>query len=360
MSHFRKNILSILLTTECNLACRYCITGSSQQENQIEIDLDFAKSGIDYFFNTTSSRWIRFYSVGEPTLAFTKMHQITEYARQKCGSALTVELQHNGTCAYSNEVRDWIKSNVDWNFISFDGLPEIHDQYRKTKDGDNTSEQIIENIIYFLKFSKNIGIRCTITEDLIYRQKEIIDYWNDLGLKYIFSKNVIPSLDKRISNKEIDFMKFAKEFVIAHKYAKTKDIFYGSGYICGFDEKAISYCRQAIPAPHLTPDGFVSSCDRACLGTTSLPELLYGEFNKKTKNIEIDGKSVKRIQNRNIYNLIPCQDCEIAPYCAGNCTGTAYQKTGNMMGIVKEYCEPIKYMYRELNWENGFFPCFHP
>lgn len=360
MSHFRKNIISILLNNECNLSCKYCITGSANQEKKIEIDLSFAKAGIDYFFETNNSRWIRFYSVGEPTLSFIKMQQITNYARKKAGNALTIELQHNGTCANSDYVRDWIKDNVDWNYISFDGLPEIHDLYRLTRNGNSSSQNILENITFFIRQGKNIAIRATITDELIHKQTEMIDFWHENGLKFIFSKNVIPSLDKNIPVNEIDFMEYAKEFVIAHKYAKSKGMFYGSGYICGFDEKSIAYCRQAIPSPHLTPDGYISCCDRACSGNTPLQKLLYGGYNEKTKSIYFNEEKIDQIRTRNIYNLPICKDCEIGPYCVGSCTGTAYQKTGDMMGIVEDYCEAIKFMYNEINWKDGLFPCFHP
>ena len=96
MSHFQKNILSILLTTECNLACTYCITTSNRFE-PFEIDINFAKAGVDYFLANSQSRWIRFYAIGKPTVAFEKMVEITEYARSKVGPALVVEVQTNGT-----------------------------------------------------------------------------------------------------------------------------------------------------------------------------------------------------------------------------------------------------------------------
>ena len=361
MSHYRKNILSILLTSECNLRCTYCILAANQYTDKLEIDLEFAKAGIDYFFSMTTSRWIRFYAIGEPTMAFDKMAEITEYAREKAGPALTIELQNNGTFAFSHDVREWVSRNVDLAYISFDGLPDVHNKYRRTRDGHRpTADRILENIRYLLDRDRFVAVRATVTSDLLYRQKEMIDFLGGMGVRYIFSKNVLPSVDTRIRVKEIDLMEYARTYVEAFKYAEAKGIYYGSCYTSGFDEKSICYCRQAIPAPHLTPDGFVSSCDRACSGTTPMPDLLYGSFDPERKEIAIDEDKVTKIRARNLYNLAPCRECEVGPYCCGSCTGTAYQKTGDIYGIVEEYCDAIRYMYREMAWNRGFFPCFHP
>jgi radical SAM protein with 4Fe4S-binding SPASM domain len=359
MSHYRKNILSVLLTTECNLDCAYCILGARHRD-KVEIGTDFARAGVDYFFDTTTSRWIRFYATGEPTMAFEKMVGITEYAREKAGSALTVELQTNGTFAFRPEVRRWASKNVDLTYISFDGLPEIQDKYRRTRGGRATASRVLENIRYLLDRSRFVAIRATVTSDLLHRQKEMIDFLGEMGVRYIFSKNVLPSVEARIVVPESDLMEYARTYVEAFKYARSKDIYYGNCYMCGFDEKSICYCRQAIPAPHLTPDGYVSSCDRACSGETSMPGLLYGKFDPESREILIDEEKVARIRARNLYNLEQCRDCEVGPYCCGSCTGTAYQKTGDLYGIVGEYCDAIRYMHREIGWNSGFFPCFHP
>ncbi len=360
MSHYRKNILSILLTSECNLACTYCITGGRQYEEHLEISLEFAKAGIDHFFETTASRWIRFYAIGEPTTAFEKMAKITEYAHSKAGNALTVELQCNGTFAFSQDVLEWVKRNVDIVYVSFDGLPDVHDKYRKTKGKKPTASLILDNIRYLLQHNRFIAVRATVTEDLLYRQKEMIDFLGDMGIRYVFSKNVLPSVNPKIQVQEVDLMEYAKTYIEAFRHAERKGIFYGNCYTCGFDEKCIYYCRQAIPAPHLTPDGFISSCDRAFSGTTPLQDLLYGRYDAENSRILISQEKVEKVRSRHLYSLATCNNCEVGPYCSGSCVGTAYQKTGDFYGIVDDYCAAIKYMYHEMGWSRGMFPCYHP
>ena len=51
MGHFRKNIISILLSENCNLACRYCYINELRRAKTEfrSISIDFAKRGVDDF-----------------------------------------------------------------------------------------------------------------------------------------------------------------------------------------------------------------------------------------------------------------------------------------------------------------------
>lgn len=49
-----KSHLAILLTTSCNLRCKYCF--ARRGEKQETIDFDFVKSGIYHFFKSTDSK----------------------------------------------------------------------------------------------------------------------------------------------------------------------------------------------------------------------------------------------------------------------------------------------------------------
>ena len=85
MGHVRKQVISLFLTTKCNLRCTYCYAykGDPVDLKDQALDFNFAKRGIDDFFRDFPSRHIRFYGGGEPTLEFELMKKITDYAREK-------------------------------------------------------------------------------------------------------------------------------------------------------------------------------------------------------------------------------------------------------------------------------------
>ena len=67
MAHCRKTQLSIFLTYRCNLKCIYCYVGEKKQY-RTTIDYQFVQRAILDFFQKYSSREIRFFATGEPTL----------------------------------------------------------------------------------------------------------------------------------------------------------------------------------------------------------------------------------------------------------------------------------------------------
>ena len=82
MAHVRKQMISFFLTTKCNLRCIYCYTYKNQdmkKEHQT-LDFNFAKRGVDDFFRDNTSRHIRFYGIGEPTLELELIKKIRDYA----------------------------------------------------------------------------------------------------------------------------------------------------------------------------------------------------------------------------------------------------------------------------------------
>ncbi len=68
MGHSRKDCISILMTTRCNLSCDYCYLTSCNLEG-MSIDLNFAKEGIKDYFSSSKSRHIRFGHISEIAFA---------------------------------------------------------------------------------------------------------------------------------------------------------------------------------------------------------------------------------------------------------------------------------------------------
>lgn len=158
--------------------------------------MEIAKAGVDYYFSNSPSRHIRFYGPGEPTQAFSLMKDIVAYAKQVAGNSLTTELQTNG--CFGSDVRSWLLDNLNIIWTSFDGEPDIQNHNRPCANG-KPSAPIIENNVKWLiekKGTRNlmIGARVTITENNIHRQRQIIDYFKELGIRYIWCDPVFPTV----------------------------------------------------------------------------------------------------------------------------------------------------------------------
>lgn len=364
MGHFRKQMVSILLTTRCNMNCAYCIT-SSNFFKTIDIDINFAMKGIKDYFEHTKYPYVRFVALGEPTQNFKALKQLYEYARRLSHGQAKFELQTNGF--FNAHTASWIAGHIDQVWLSFDGLPQIHDKLKRSKTGGPTSQKILENS-RIMQEKTSVGFRTTITSLNVQRQEEMVRFACNHGIKAIFSKLMLPPANfspehgfyRLKGTLETDIMEYAKYFVKSWKLARKLGIFIGNGYINNFDEICEFACRACAPCPHLTPDGYVSACDRATQGQTALQEFIYGRYNLAKKSIEYDNEKIKLLRDRSVYNMVQCSDCDIKFRCAGGCLGTCAQISGSMFKIIPSYCRAIKYMYKNIDWDprDGLFPYY--
>lgn len=364
MGHFRKQMVSVLLTTRCNMKCIYCVT-SCNFLKETDIDMEFAKQGIKDYFMQTKYPYLRFVATGEPTQNFNVLQKLHAYAKKISGQKVKFELQTNGV--FSRDIALWLADNIEQIWISFDGLPQVHDKLKPLKNGKPTSGIILRNL-KILNSKTSVGFRTTITKLNVYRQEEIVEFAYKIGVKAVFTKVVLPPANPALEHEfyklsdslVVDMMDYAKNFIKAWQLSLKLGVFYGNGYINNFDEICQYACRACLPCPHLTADGYVSACDRATQGNTSLQEFIYGRYDSINKKIKYDHKKIEILRSRSVDNMPECQNCPIKFYCAGACLGTSAQIKGSMFKIIPEYCRAIRYMYKHIDWDprNGLFPYF--
>jgi uncharacterized protein len=355
MGHVMKRPISVLITEECNLCCEYCVTDSPQfQKTPHTIDFDFVKRGIADHFACVPGRDLRLYSVGESTTHFDLVKEIVDYARSISSSKVNVELQTNGY--FSAEIAKWISSNIDSAWISLDGPPGINDRYRKTMGGNGSSEVVAENIKYLAE-KIAIGVRATCTNINVSSQKELLDYCKSLGVMKVASKPVMSPVGAGKDCWSVDLMEYARHFLEAWEYAPQIGVYYTCVLIFNFDYPTKYACRACLPTPHLTPDGYVSACDRAFRGDTPLKDLIYGKWLSGERKIEYDQARMNEIRQRSPEFINQCLNCMARDYCAGNCMGTGYQETGDLLGVSERYCEAILYLFEKMRPHEVSFVC---
>ncbi|WP_297141808.1 radical SAM protein [uncultured Eubacterium sp.] len=383
MSHCNKKMISFFLTTKCNLCCRYCY--NAKERNEIEehsLSLDIAKAGIDWYFETNESRHIRFYGPGEPTQEFENLRNITEYAKNhpNNGSRVTVEIQTNGV--FTENIRNWILDNVNIMWLSFDGMKEIQNFNRPLNPkfsylyNNKTSADIIESNVKWLNENKKqnnlmIGARVTITDKNIDNQIEMIDYFYDLGISYVWTNPIFYSVGKTPVCKDaekkkaysFDMNKYVDNYLLAYEYAKKKGVFWGSFLTINFDGESSYHCRCCTPlnAPHLTPDGYISACDMVVLGAEAhhMDLFIVGKWNNETRTFDLNYEKIKKLNERKSTNMEHCKNCSVKMHCGGCCLGETVNEFGVLDGQNKEKCLAIRKLFAKLG-ESEPYPYLHP
>lgn len=372
MPHCNKKMISFFLTTKCNLCCRYCYNAKERNSVQEQtIPMEIAKAGVDWYFANNDSRHIRFYGPGEPTQEFEKMKQITEYAKSHSngGDNVTAEIQTNGV--FTEDVRHWILDNINIVWLSFDGMKDIQNynrplnpKYKEVFQG-RTSGEVLENNARWLIKNKGdrdlmVGARVTITDKNINTQTEMVDYFYNLGIRYVWTNPLFYDVgqmpvckdDTKRNSYNFDMELYVDNYLRAYYYAKSKGMFWGSFLTINFDGESSYHCRCCTPlnAPHFTPDGYISACDMVVLGAEPyhMEPFIVGKWNPKTKSFDLYKEKIIKLNERRSTQMKHCQNCPAQLHCGGYCLGETVNESGKLDGqnIVK--CTAVRKLYSIL------------
>lgn len=360
-----KEQITISLTGSCNLQCIYCYMPKEDSKGGQElIDFNFCMRGIQDFFQRSTSRCIRFFAGGEPTLAFPLMKKITDAAKKLAGDDLRIELETNGY--FSDEVADWIGKNVNYLWISCDGIPEIQKSQRPCQNNPNAHEVVYQNIRRFAKQENlQFGVRATLKKVDLEQQLLMLDFFKSLGVKTVCA---FPAFQSYPNNRTetADVLAFAKDFVPAYEYAKKHGILYLNLFMVNFDQPVDIFCQASIPTPRLTRDGYVSCCDWAAVGPERLPKwmepCIFGRYDFDNDVIIYDQEKIALIQKRNAEYLgkYSCKGCRALQHCAGGCLGKVMSQSKDMFRMYQPWCEAVLYLYDHLDIKEGEITILHP
>jgi radical SAM protein with 4Fe4S-binding SPASM domain len=369
MGHFRKHCMSFLMSSTCNLDCTYCYIphwGETVEPCDRTIDLEFAVAGMKEFFSWAPEPAIRFFAAGEPTVGFKRMTEIVEEGKKLVGDRLQVELQTNGY--FNTAIADWVSDNVDILWISCDGPPKYQDAQRPSVNGTRRSSPLVEaNIQRFATHpTMQVGARATFLQENFDKQIEVLDYFRFLGLKYVCGA---PAYSSTVNDHTPVPMlvRFAQEFVPAFYHAQKNGQFYQTHLMVNFDEEVDCYCRACTTpvCPQLTSDGYVSCCDWACFGgkylTGVLQDLIYGKWDKGTKQIVYFPEKKKAIEDRNVEHLAQgdCKGCPVIRHCAGGCIGKVMVRSGGLHKMDPNWCQATRYLAEHIPQNTGIYPVRH-
>jgi len=383
MPHCKKIMLSFFITTKCNLCCRYCYNAQERAMiSEQTLLLDIAKAGIDWYFANNESRHIRFYGPGEPTMELELLRDVTDYARQhkNDGERVTTEIQTNGV--WLEDVRAWILDNLNIVWLSFDGMRDIQDYNRPLNKkynvlyGNRKSAEILENNAKWLVANKGnrdimVGARVTITDSNILQQTQMVDYFDSLGIHYIWTDPLFPSVRNKpvcynLTKPDVanfDYDTYIREYLKAYTYAREKGIFYGSFLAVNFDGECEYHCRACTPlaAPHITTDGYLSACDMVLSGNepAHMRKFIFGKWNFENEAFEFFDDKISALKNRKYKNILHCKNCKVNSYCGGYCLGEVVNETGKLNGQLRNKCAAIIKLYERMG-EQSQYKYLHP
>lgn len=346
----RKEGLSKLvlnISNACNLRCRYCYAnGGSYQSDEGMMSKDTAKRALDMFYKKYKKIHVIQLFGGEPLMNLPLLRYICEYVSiNKKDSKIGIVT--NGTII-TNEFIQLVNQYNIMVTISYDGVPEVNDIMRVTRDGKGTSDKILSNIKLL---HEKTGQPSTI--EVTYNQQHV-NHGISIGdiIKFIRQEaGVIPlHIVPAGGDKKCDFVLENRD-----EFVKSVDDIFNNGkninmYTFSLVQRIVSalytkrtsqyLCEAGISTYSVSINGDVYPCFMFTDDTNMCIGNVYDDFIFESKKFK---DMVCRLKQFSKKNIAECQSCFIHQSCNG-CLGINFLETGNVFELGTETCE----MYRQM------------
>lgn len=358
-----KHITPIIhMTNECNMACRYCYTGSGSGKSPSIADLNdrFGQclatldSFIDQVVSYNSSRHTRLiFHGGEPLLINVQNWESMLTHLSKKNYPFTFSVQTNGTLLDENFVKLFKQFHVELG-ISLDGPKLLNDTNRILKSGEGTFTLVFENLLKLRDSGLSFGILLTLTKKNVTHLEEVYTFFKkhrmSFTLRPVFTTKHTMPMDLLISPREY-----------SRAICRLFDLWFDDHNIDTFliEEFASMIAQFIRPIEGLVSCNFTRNCSEhfVCVdlnGDLYPCNRFYGDVDFVYGNILDDklvnvlGRISRPLSTRwRKLSISGCQKCEISRYCFGGCPGNAYYFNGDYFN--KDfYCPAYKKILRHV------------
>ncbi len=341
--------LCLHIAHTCNLNCEYCFASQGKYHGERALmSLEVGKRAIDFLIENSGTRRnleVDFFG-GEPLMNFEVVRGIVEYARsieKEKGKNFRFTLTTNGVLV-DDEVIDFANKECHNVVLSLDGRKEIHDNLRKTINGNGSYDIIVPKFQHFVerRGNKNYYIRGTFTHNNTDFTNDIF-HMADLGFTELSMEPVVCAPDDPYALTEEDlpvlyeqYEILAKEMLKREKEGKPITFYH---YMIDLTSgpciyKRISGCGSGCEYFAVTPWGDLYPCHQFVGDENYLMGDIWKGIVNKEKQDEF--------KLCNAYARPECKDCWAKLFCSGGCAANAYHATGSINGIYEYGCKLFK------------------
>jgi len=316
--------LTLFLTSDCNMECRYCYgDGGDRPET---LPLEIGRDAIDLLFLNAAKSGIQevhlgFHGGGEPILKRKKLLQLVDHARKLSDRRrIRLQLGLSTNAVMSRQSAQWVAENITQLNVSFDGHPEVQNHQRPMKNGTNSYFQVKETLHYWDQRSKKYSIRGTISSysqgDIPLIVGHIVDHFQpaSIQLEPMFeSRRAI-----RHGLKPPEAKAFVDGFLLACRMAEQKGIVlhFSGSHFPGIKE---TFCGIGWKNWAITPEGKVTSCFEVLSEEDQRADhFLYGRY-VSGKGFQFDMEKIAALRRMSSEEAEGCRHCFAKFHCAGDC-----------------------------------------
>jgi uncharacterized protein len=181
----KRRIVSLTITSDCNLSCKYCYEKHSLRNNKI-MDISVAKNAICQYMEEDGVELVEIdFFGGEPLLGFDFIRDLVEWFHTKTWNKRHIFFIGTNGTILTESIREWLYKNRQCVQVglSLDGNKTAHDLCRS-----NSYDIVQKNLPFFLKHWPHQACKMTVCADTVPYMAEGIIELEEKGI--LFTANI--------------------------------------------------------------------------------------------------------------------------------------------------------------------------
>lgn len=341
--------LCFLVCNDCNLRCKYCFADEGTYHTCRQyMSLEVGKKAIDFLIAHSGKRHsleVDFFG-GEPLMNFEVVKGIVAYAREqekKFDKKFSFTMTTNCILLSQDKI-DYLNKEMDNVVLSIDGRKEVHNKVRKTVNGNDAYDVILNNALAFRKVrgNKSYYVRSTFTAYNLDFANDIL-YLNDMGFDQISMEPVVlpESSDMAIKEEHLgrileEYEKFSREYIKRRKGEKWFNFFH---FMIDLDngpciKKRLTGCGAGCEYLSISPSGDIYPCHQ------------FAEDKRYYMGNVLKDDFTTKVSEDFALNIVTrkdkCKDCFAKYYCSGGCAANNTHFMGSMDKPYEISCEMMR------------------
>ena len=350
-SHVRKvKILYLIVSTGCNLACRYCFIENNPLStcNYSIMSKETAKIAIDKFFAQADLKEqvdVIFYG-GEPLTHWETVKFSISYIRAEYGNDINISIVSNGTLVNQSIACFLAKENVGIG-ISIDGPKIINDSNRIFRNKkDSVYDAVLDGIKLLKANHCKIGLSITVTREVLDNKDLVLEWIGQLGVASVFWN--LFHFSSSLVDWETYYEKMAEFILDSHEVLEASGVTDArmQDLLELFSKSIFRYesCGAlGLNQITITPNGDVCVCQ----GDSRDNSKVAGNIISNSIDDIINSELASKWENLLTIDRNECLECPALFVCGGGCPAHAEVLFGNRHCIDKPACIFYK---KYLSW----------